>query len=226
MGITTGSGPFGSRPSGTTTISGDRFVLVDPFARRVRAVKEGRTVVDSDKVELVHVSGSLPRYSFPKGDVQVESEEDPEAPGRVTVSWDAVDAWYEEDERVLVHPRDPYHRIDTFLTSRRVRVCFDSVELATSTRACALYETGLSPRWYLPRADVATALLEASPTVSQCPYKGTARYWSLRLDGRLVEDVAWSYEDEVRREGEPVRWLVAFDDTKVEVLVDGVSQGQ
>lgn len=226
MGLTTGAGPFAPNAAGTQHTSTDgRFVLVDPVARRVRAVREGRTVVDSDAVSMVHVAGQLPRYSFPAGDVETESRPDPEVPGNVTVRWEAVDAWYEEDERVLVHPRDPYHRIDTFSTSRRVLVCMGDRQLARSTRAHMLCETGLPPRWYLPRADVAMELLERSGTVTQCPYKGAARYWSADVDGARVADAAWSYEEDVRREGEPVQWLVAFDDAKVDVWVDGVRHG-
>lgn len=200
--------------------------MVEPFARRVRAVHEGRTVVDSDAVSLVHAYGRLPRYSFPDGDVGVESKPDPEVPGNVVVRWGAVDAWYEEDERVLVHPRDPYHRVDTFRTSRRVVVRLDRVELARTTRSRALYETGLSPRWYLPRADVSMEHLERSERVTECPYKGTAHFWSARVGDEQVVDAVWSYEDEVRREGAPVQWLLAFDAAKVDVSVDGARQAE
>ncbi|MGH9086819.1 MAG: DUF427 domain-containing protein [Acidimicrobiales bacterium] len=228
MGLTVGSGPFGPKAEGRhNATADDRFVLVEPFARRVRAVWDGRTVVDSDAVSMVHAAGSLPRYSFPGGDVTLDggTEEDPEVPGNVTVAWDAVDAWYEEDERVFVHPRDPYHRVDSFLTPRCVEVQLGGTPLARSTRARMLCETSLPPRWYLPRADVTMEQLLRSSTVTQCPYKGAARYWSARRGDHAVDDVVWSYEDEVRGDGVPVQWLLAFDDLKVEVVVDGVRQG-
>lgn len=230
MGLTTGSGPFGPKPEGrhNATIE-DRFVLVEPFGRRVRAVREGRTVIDSEDAALVHAAGALPRYSFPARDVTLQddarADDDPEVPGNVTVPWDAVDAWYEEDERVLVHPRDPYHRVDTFLTPRRVEVSLDGVQLARTTRARMLCETSLPRRFYLPRADVAMEHLLRSSTVTQCPYKGAAHYWSARRPEGTLPEVAWSYEDEVRSDGVPVQWLIAFDDTKVDVVVDGVRQG-
>lgn len=227
MGLTVGSGPFGPKPAARhNATADDRFVLVEPFARRVRAIRAGRTVVDSDAVSLVHAAGSLPRYSFPGDDVTLGgSEADPEVPGNVTVAWDAVDAWYEEDERVFVHPRDPYHRVDSFLTPRRVEIGLEETQLATSTRALMLCETSLPPRWYVPRADVAMEHLLRSSTVTQCPYKGAAHYWSARRGDRTLHDVAWSYEDEVRGDGVPVQWLLAFDDQKVEVVVDGARQG-
>lgn len=227
MGLTTGSGPFGSKAAGSHNAGApERFVLVDPFSRRVRATREGRTVVDSDAVDLVHVTGALPHYAFPAKDVHIEATDDPDAPGKVTVPWDAVDAWFEEDERVFVHPRDPYHRVDTFLTSRRVEVRLGDTLIAASTRARALYETSLPVRYYVPRADVAMEHLERVTKVTECPYKGTARYWSVRASGRLVENGAWSYEHEVRREGEHVHWLVAFDDQSLTITVDGARKGR
>ncbi len=125
MGLTVGDDPFGPRPSGRFDFDPpERVVFSRPLGRRVRAVVGGRTVIDSDEVHLVWRTGSLPRYAFPDDDVQVAAALDPEPalPGYVTVPWKVVDAWYEEDERVFVHPRDPFHRIDTFRTSRRVRV--------------------------------------------------------------------------------------------------------
>lgn len=228
MGLTTGSGPFGPSPGGTVHTRDGRFVLVEPFPRRVRAVRAGHTVVDSEHASMVHAAGSLPRYSFPRADVHLDAgdggdagdaRDDPQVAGNVLVPWGAADAWFEEDERILVHPRDPYHRIDTFSTSRRITVRCNGVELAASTRARALYETGLPVRWYLVRADVRMEHLERTATVTECPYKGAARYWSAKAPAGAVPDAAWSYEEDVRREGEPVQWCIAFDDTKVDVLV-------
>lgn len=226
MSLTIGDGPFGQHPTGSFDFEApDHVVYVERFPRRVRGVRNGETVIDSDAVLMVHETGTLPHYAFPRADVQVEAKDDPRADEHVRVDWDSVDAWYEEDERVEVHPRDPYHRIDSFTTSRHVTVSADGVELADSTRAMALYETGLPVRWYLPPADVRLARLEPSDTLTECPYKGTARHWSARLDGRLVEDVAWEYDNQVRRDAEAVRGLIAFYDDRVSVVVDGEPQG-
>ena len=222
MSLTIGRGLFGSEPAARTNLAPpDQVVLVEPLGRRVRAVRGGLVVVDSDDAKLAHVSGRLPRYAFPADHVRTEAEPDPDVEGHVTVEWDGVDAWFEEDERVLVHPRDPYHRIDTFATSRVVEVRVGGVLLARSTRARALHETALPVRHYLPRGDTRLEHLRPSPTVTECAYKGTARHWSAVVDGQVVEDVAWSYEDEVRREGEAVRWMIAFYDERVDIDVDG-----
>ncbi len=222
MSLTIGHGPFGPDAAGRFNFEPpERVVYVERFPRRVRAVRSGQTVIDSDDVQLVHESGKLPRYLFPAKDVQVEAELYPGVEEHVVVPWDAVDAWFEEDERVLVHPRDPYHRIDTFSTSRRVEVRVEDVTVAASTRVKALYETALPTRYYFPRADVRLQLLAPSDTVTECAYKGTARHWSAVVNGRRVPDVAWSYDDEVRREGEPVRGLIAFYNERVDLDVDG-----
>lgn len=223
MSLTIGTAPFGPRPAGTWSFEPpEHVVYVERFPRRVRAELDGGTVIDSPRALLVHESGKLPHYAFPAGDVQVASKPEAHVNDHVTVPWDAVDAWFEEDERVEVHPRDPYHRIDTFATSRRVVVSLDGTELARSTRARALYETGLPIRYYLPPSDVHRALLVPSATVTECAYKGTARHWSAQIGDRVVEDVAWSYGDDVvRREGEPVRDLIAFYNEHVDLDVDG-----
>lgn len=110
--------------------------------------------------------------------------------GYKAIAWDAMDAWYDEDEQVHGHLRDPYHRVDVRATSQRVRVLAGDVLLAESTRAKVLSETGLPNRYYLPREDVRVELRH-SDTTAVCPYKGTSSYWS--TEG--LDDVAWSYQD-------------------------------
>jgi uncharacterized protein (DUF427 family) len=221
--LTVGRAPFGPSPTGTFNFAPpERVVFVEPLGRRVRGVRHGEVVVDSDDTKLVHVTGRLPRYVFPAKHVRIDAQPHPDVDGHVLVDWDAVDAWFEEDERVLVHPRDPYSRIDTFATSRRIEVRIEHELVASSTRAIALYETSLPVRYYVPRADVQVQLLRPSPTVTECAYKGTARHWSALLHGREVADVAWTYDDEVHREAEPVHGLIAFYNERVDLDVDGV----
>jgi uncharacterized protein (DUF427 family) len=136
----------------------------------------------------------------------------------VTFSWETLD-WYEEDEPVHVHARDPHHRVDTVRASRRVEVFAGGEKVADSVRPLLLFETTLPTRYYLPFADVRTDLLTASETVSHCPYKGRARYWS----HPAVPDVAWSYPDPVP-ENPKIRDLVAFYNERVDIVVDGVPQ--
>lgn len=220
MSLTAGAAPFGPKRAGRFDVAvPDRVVYVEPFPRRVRAVIGGDTVIDSDAVVLVHGTGSLPHYAFPADDVHITSEPEQHVDGHVRVAWAAVDAWYEEDERVEVHPRDPYHRIDTFSTSRRVTVSVDGTVLADSTRALALYETSLPVRYYLPPADVHMDLLHPSATWTECPYKGAARHWNATVDGRTIDDVAWEYREHVRREAEAVQGRLAFYPDRVHLTV-------
>ncbi|MFJ4219475.1 DUF427 domain-containing protein [Curtobacterium luteum] len=140
------------------------------------------------------------------------------------VTWTpgVLDAWYEEDERVITHPRDPHNRVDALPSSRHDVVRDGDLVLADSTRPVAVYETGLPTRWYVPREDVRFDRLVPTDTVSECPYKGHATaYWGRRREDGRVEDVAWSYPDPFPAVG-AVRDLVAFWGERVEVEVDGV----
>jgi uncharacterized protein (DUF427 family) len=144
---------------------------------------------------------------------------DPDLAGVVILDFGAFDAWYEEDELNVAHPRDPFHRIDVLPSSRRIRLELDGQVLAASTRPTLLFETMLPARCYLPRADV-TAELIPSPTRTWCAYKGQASYFSASVSGRLIPDIAWTYEDP-RHEAAQVRDLVAFFDERIDVILDG-----
>ncbi len=128
--------------------------------------------------------------------------------GLIAFDWDAFTV-FEEDEEVIVHPRDPYTRIDVLRSSRHVRVMVDDTVVAESTRPRMLLESGLPVRWYLPRDDVRTELLEPSQTTTRCPYKGVAQYWSLRLGERYEEDLVWAYPEPFH-DAEAVRGLLCF----------------
>jgi uncharacterized protein (DUF427 family) len=137
-----------------------------------------------------------------------------ELPGYVVLDFNGFDAWYEEDERVFGHPRDPFHRVDVRRSSRPLRIELDGVVLAETTAARMLFETGLPTRFYVPWEDVAVAL-RPSARRSYCPYKGQASYWS----SDAAEDVAWSYEDPLP-ELAVIKGLVAFWDETVDVFLD------
>jgi uncharacterized protein (DUF427 family) len=141
--------------------------------------------------------------------------------GHVAFGWNAMDAWFEEDEEVFVHPRDPHHRVDVLRSSRHVRVRIDGRVVADSARPCVLFETGMPVRYYLPRADVAMDVLQATDTRTQCPYKGIASYYAATIDGRRYEDIAWTYVMPVP-ECPKIEQLVCFFDEQVETEVDGV----
>jgi uncharacterized protein (DUF427 family) len=152
--------------------------------------------------------------------------EDPaidELRGTVRFQWDAMEAWFEEDEQVYTHARDPYTRVDILASSRRVRVLLDGLLLAESTSPRLLFETGLPARYYLPRTHVRMDLIERSPTVTHCPYKGRADTWSVRVGGMLHEDLAWSYPAPLP-ESQKVAGLIAFYNEKLDIEIDGVLQ--
>jgi uncharacterized protein (DUF427 family) len=131
--------------------------------------------------------------------------------------WDRVDAWYDEEDRVYVHLRDPYHRIDARRTSRPVRVTAAGELLAETRAAYVLSENGLPNRWYLPREDCRLDLLQPTATSTHCPYKGTANYWTL-ASAPDQRDVAWSYERPFP-EATPVARCLSFYGEAVEVRV-------
>lgn len=172
MSLTTGQGPLGPNPAGRfSRIVPDHMVYVEPFRRRVRGVAAGRTAVDSEQVLLIHRPGAPPTYAFPAADVDpaAGAEPQPEAPGYVHVPWRAVDTWYEEDEQVFGHPRNPYHRVECVSTSRRLRVEVGGVVLVDTTDTTGVYETALEPRLYVRPDLVRMDLLVASTTTSATP---------------------------------------------------------
>ena len=140
---------------------------------------------------------------------------DAELAGYVVLDFDAFDAWYEEDEQVAGHPRDPYHRVDVRQSARPVRIEIDGEVVAETTRARLLFETSLPLRFYVPREDVRVEL-HATSRRTYCPYKGHASYWS--LEG--LEAVAWSYEQPLP-DMVAITGLVAFWDERVDVFLDG-----
>ncbi len=137
----------------------------------------------------------------------------------VAFVWDAMDAWFEEDEEVFVHPRDPYNRIDVLHTSRHLVARWGDTVVADSNRPRMLLETGLGIRWYLPREDVRTDLLAPSYTTTRCPYKGVAQYWTLRDGDREERDVVWSYPEPMH-DAVAVRGLLCLFDERLDVQVD------
>lgn len=131
--------------------------------------------------------------------------------------------WFEEDEQVFVHPRDPYSRVDILGSSRHVRVEIDGVTVADSHSPRILFETGLPARYYLPLTDVRMDLLTASDTHTSCPYKGTADYWNVRVGDTDHPDVVWIYRTPLP-ESQKVAGLACFYNEKVEIYLDGVRQ--
>jgi uncharacterized protein (DUF427 family) len=136
--------------------------------------------------------------------------------------WDRVDAWFEEDDEIFVHARDPYKRVDVVNSSRPVKVTVGGVTVAETRRARFLFETRLPTRYYIPPEDVRMDLLVPSEKVTSCPYKGTARYYSVGIGDRLFPDIVWSYPDPIPECPKIKGYLCFFDEHVDEILLDDV----
>jgi uncharacterized protein (DUF427 family) len=156
---------------------------------------------------------STPRAAWQHTDLPDHASE---LKGRVAFGWRAMDAFYEEDERILGHAADAYHRIDIRPTSRHLLVRHEGRVIADSTRPLALYESGFAPRWYVPRADIDESALAPAQGQTFCPYKGLCSYYDVAGARRA----AWSYPDAYPEVGR-VSGLVSFEPDQVEVLLDG-----
>jgi uncharacterized protein (DUF427 family) len=263
-------------------MSGLGQLRYEPTAKRIRAVLDGSTIIDSTRAALVWEPGRIvPSFAVPAEDIRgdlvqtVADTADPstdgigvampevsmrpvldpsisftvhtakgqrvdihaagqarpgagfqladeDLAGYVVLDFSAFDAWLEEDEPAVAHPRDPFHRVDVLASSRHVRVERDGEVLADSTHPVLLFETLLPTRYYLPLDDVRVELVP-SQTETYCAYKGQASYLSGTLEGGMVRDLAWTYQSP-RREVSEIRDLVAFFNERVDVVVDGLRQ--
>jgi uncharacterized protein (DUF427 family) len=147
----------------------------------------------------------------------------PELTDTVRIDWAAMDAWFEEDEQVYVHPRDPYKRVDILQSSRHVRVEIDGVTVADSTKPRLLFETSLPTRYYVPKTDVRLDLLTPTDLVTHCPYKGSAEYYNVATGDTTHENLVWWYRNPTR-ESEQIAGYVCFYNEKVDIYVDGELQ--
>lgn len=141
----------------------------------------------------------------------------------IVLKWDAMDAWFEEEEQVYVHARDPYKRIDALQSTRHIRVDIDGETIADSRRPVLLFETSLPTRYYLPKTDVDMTKLTPTDHATDCPYKGTAQYWSVTTGQGVTDNIVWGYQAPVH-ESAPIAGLVSFYNEKVDIYVDGVRQ--
>ncbi len=188
-----------------------RRELLEPSERHTRCPKKGEASYYTIRAGGKLVEAGAWTYPDPIAEA-------PPIKDLIAFYWDRMDHWFEEGEEVFVHPRDPYHRIDILGSDRHVRVLLDGKVLAESRRAVALFESNLPPRWYLPAQDVAVEL-QPSATVTRCPYKGTAAYYSAA--GR--DDLVWYYADPLPEVGR-IKGLLCFFNEKVDIELDGELQ--
>ena len=145
--------------------------------------------------------------------------------GFVRFEWDSVE-WFEEDEKIVGHPRNPYSRVDALRLHRHVRVELEGTLLADTHSPVLLFETGLPTRYYIDRTDVSFTSLTLGDTETLCPYKGTtSEYWSVNVGGNVHPDLAWSYHYPLPAVS-AIAGMIAFYDEKVDVTVDGVPQAR
>jgi len=231
-----------------TTATGGK-VRVEACAKRVRAYLGGDLVVDTMRPLLVWEVRYYPTYYVPADDVRARLEPtddsdvydvvtehataaraarrfpnspNPELREAVRLEWSAMTEWLEEDEPVYTHARDPYTRVDVLASSRHVRVELDGVVLAESRSPRILFETGLPPRYYLPLSDLRVDLLRPSSRQTHCPYKGTAGYWSVEVNGVVHPDLVWIYRTPLP-ESQKIAGLACFYNERVDLVVDGVA---
>jgi uncharacterized protein (DUF427 family) len=220
-------------------------IRVEQGQKRVRAYLGGELVADTIRPLLVWENPYYPQYYFPADDVRAKliptgdtafdlelssgsqvsgvAGRHPEVEDAVRFEFAAMDEWLEEDEPIYVHPRNPYTRVDILASSRHVRVEMDGVTVAESRSPRILFETGLPPRYYLPLPDLRRDLLRPSDSATQCPYKGTAGYWSVDTGHRVHKDVVWIYRTPLP-ESRQIAGLACFYNERVDLYVDDVKQ--
>ena len=205
-----------------------------PTERWIRGTRGEETIVDTRRALLVWAPGKhTPVYAFAREDVaapeggegglELTVLDDPDLAGYVTIAWNALEHWYEEDEEVFVHPRDPFVRVDALGSSRHVRVERDGHVLAESDAPIVVFETGAPTRYYLPEGDVDASLLDHSDLETWCPYKGSASYHHVTVGGRRHPNLFWSYLHPLREAREIEGYLAPYSE-RVDLIVDGERQ--
>jgi len=225
---------------------------IEDCSKHLRVYINGVCIIDTKKAKFVWLHPYYPQYYFtdfkfdspyisaPKvvdGDKAVYTinvgQSEPKTvtlytsgklTGLATVEFSAMDAWFEEEEEIFIHPKDPYKRIDILQSSRHVRVELNGVVLAETRKPRLLFETSLSVRTYIPKTDCRMDLWVPSDFTTGCPYKGDAHYYDVVLpSGEKFKDIIWWYPN-TNLDCAPIRGFVAFYDEKVDVWVDGEKQ--
>ena len=227
MSLVAGRGPLSTDPAGrfAPPIPSDA-VYIEPHPRRVQGIRDGRVVIDTERVLMVHRQGQPLSYLFHADEVgDLPAEPEPQAPGFVHVPWDAVDTWLEEGRELVHYPPNPYHRVDCRPTRRRLRVSVASTTLVDTDDTVIVFETALDARLYVDPAFVRTDLLRRSQTSSYCNYKGFATYWSAVVGDTVIDDIAWSYPDPPP-ESLPIKGFLSFDAARVDMLAELPATGR
>lgn len=219
MSLVAGRGPLSPEPAGRFSVPlPTDLVYVEPHPRRVQAIRNGRTVIDTERALLVHRPNRPLAYAFPADAIEgLPSEPETDAPGYVRVPWDAVDTWFEEGRELVHYPPNPYHRVDCRPTRRRLRVEVAGTTLVDTDDTVIVFETALEPRLYVDPSLVRTELLRPTQTSTYCNYKGAATYWAAVIGDTVVDDVGWSYPDPPP-ESLPIKGFFSFDPKRADVV--------
>jgi len=192
------------------------------YLKPARHTPEGGDRADTARwdLEVEGRSAKNAAWSYPRPDSERAGLKE-----HLAFYWGSMDAWFEEDDEVFVHPRDPYTRVDVVNSSRHVRVEVDGVTVAESRRPRLLFETHLPARYYLPKLDVRLDLLTPSDSHTRCPYKGVASYYDLKVNGKEYKDFVWYYPSPIP-EIPKIENLLCFYNEKVDLYVDGELQAR
>jgi uncharacterized protein (DUF427 family) len=202
-------------------------VRVEPSPRWVRGFVNGVPIVNSKRVLVVYGARRLATYFFPTDDVRMDllrPVETQSTPGeqRLTLELNGrtIDdiAWtYSDDDGEHAALRS---HIAFENSSRHIKVVIGGQIVAETRQPRLLFETGLRTRYYIPKVDVRMDLLEPTATITQCPYKGNATYWSARIGDQVYPDIVWSYPFPIP-ECTRIQNLLSFYNEKTEIYVDG-----
>ncbi len=232
-----------------TQLAARPTLRIESSGRWVRGYIGNTPVIDSKHVKVVYGARRLATYFFPTSDVRMDLltpskleddqqrwtlsldgrtvediawtyPSDDELKDLIAFEWRRIDRWYEEDDEVFVHPRDPHHRVDVMNSSRHIKVVIDGQVVAETDQPRLLFETGIRTRYYIPKVDVRMDLLEPTPTSTACPYKGNAVYWTARIGSNVYPDIVWSYPFPTL-ESAKIQNMLSFYNEKVEIYVDG-----
>lgn len=193
-----------------------RMDLLEATEHRSRCPRKGEAVYWSVRVGDRVTENAVWSYPEPIAGA-------PPLEGYLAFYWNKIDQWFEEDEEVFVHPRDPYHRVDVLDSSRHVRVSVHGEVVAETRRAKLLFESGLPTRYYVPLEDVREQALSPSPRTTRCPYKGIASYHVVTAGGHEEDVLAWTYLEPIAEVAKIAGYLCFFNE-RVDLDVDGERQ--
>jgi uncharacterized protein (DUF427 family) len=191
-----------------------RMEFMQPSGRRTRDEHKGEAVYWTLRADSKTAENAAWSYADPPPACRAIKD-------HFAFEWNALDAWYEEDEEIFVHARDPYKRVDAIRSARHVQIAVAGETVADTRRPTLVFETGHPVRYYIPLDDIRRDLLVESDTGSRCPYKGIASYWSVKAGGKIYRDLAWSYRDPIA-ECPKIKGLVCFfQEREAVITVDG-----